>query len=151
MVVDFMEPAFTACLEVLFWSSLALVFYNYAGYPVLVFLVSGFFPANDHQSVSRRQKDLPRVTVLIVACNAERHILARIENVLACDYPSDRIEILVASDRSTDATAALAEGLDDLRVRALAFSQRRGKTRTLVDAVQHVHSDVILFTDAQGS
>jgi biofilm PGA synthesis N-glycosyltransferase PgaC len=66
-------------------------------------------------------------------------------------YPSDRIEILVASDGSTDATAALAEGLDDSRVRALAFSQRRGKTRTLVDAVQHVHSDVILFTDAQGS
>jgi len=147
-VVDSIQPVLTTSLVFLFWSSLAVLCYNYAGYPILVFLAAKLFPADERRSATSSQEHLPRVTVLIVAYNAEHHIQERIRNVLACDYPHDRIEVLVASDGSTDATVSLVDALDHPHVRAVAFSERRGKTRTLVDAVQQVTSDVILFTDA---
>jgi cellulose synthase/poly-beta-1,6-N-acetylglucosamine synthase-like glycosyltransferase len=147
-VATSIEPVLTASLVVLFWSSLTVLCYNYIGYPVLVFLAAKFCRVSDKEPSTPSPVNLPRVTVLIVAYNAEHHIRERISNVLACDYPEDRIEVLVASDGSTDATVSLVEDLGQPHVRALAFSERRGKTRTLVDAVQQVDSDVILFTDA---
>ncbi|MCP4513039.1 MAG: glycosyltransferase, partial [Fuerstiella sp.] len=147
-MVDSIQPVLTTSLVFLFWSTLAVLCYNYAGYPILVFLAAKLFPAADRQSVTSSQEHLPRVTVRIAAYNAEHHIKERIRNVLACDYPHDRIEVLGASAGSTDATVSLVETMDHPHVRAVAFSERRGKTRTLVDAVQQVDSDVILFTDA---
>ena len=147
-VATSLEPLLTTSLVILFWSSLTVLCYNYAGYPIFVFLAAKLFPANDRQSVTSSQGQLPQVTVLIVAYNAEHHIQERIRNVLACDYPRDRIEVLIASDGSTDATVSLVEALDHPQVRAVAFPERRGKTRTLVDAVQRVDGDIVVFTDA---
>ena len=138
----------TSTLTLLFWLSLAALLYNYVGYPVLVALAARLFPAKKPSTTSLHQDDLPHVTVLIVAYNAEQHIRQRIENVLACEYPSDRIDILVASDGSDDATVQTVEALNLPHVRAIEFAERRGKTRTLVDAVRKVDSDVVLFTDA---
>ncbi len=68
--------------------------------------------------------------------------------MLACDYPQERLKILVASDGSTDATVKVVKGFNHSRIDAIPFSQRRGKAVTLVDAIRQVKSEVVLFTDA---
>lgn len=150
-VVNSIDPAWTIGLELLFWTALAALCYSYAGYPILVWLLSKTVAERQHNSLTYREEDLPQVTVLIVACNAEHHIRERIANVFACDYPGDRLEVLVASDGSTDATVSLVSlirSLEHPQVRVLDFSQRRGKAGTLVDAVRQATGDVIVFTDA---
>ncbi len=135
-------------LVILFWSSFASLCFSYLGYPILVFLASRRHSATRRCHVEPSDEGLPHVTVLIAAYNAEHHIGARIDNILACDYPQDRLNIVVASDGSTDATVQVVQGFRQAHIRAIAFSQRRGKAMTLVDAVHHVQTDVIVFTDA---
>ncbi len=132
----------------LFWTSLAGLCFSYIGYPILVFVASRCRPATRKTQVEPAAEDLPDVTVLIAAHNAERHIGDRINNILACDYPRDRLRIAVASDGSTDATVQEVKRFDAPHIQAIPFRQRRGKAMTLVDAVRQLRSEVIVFTDA---
>ena len=133
---------------ILFWTSLAGLCFSYVGYPLLVHLVSRWKPAPRRPIVETAGDELPDVTVLIAAHNAEHHIGQRIHNILACDYPQDRLTIAVASDGSTDATVREVRRFDHARIQAIPFRQRRGKVLTLVDAVRQLRSEVIVFTDA---
>jgi cellulose synthase/poly-beta-1,6-N-acetylglucosamine synthase-like glycosyltransferase len=142
-------------LTSLFWVSLLGLFYAYAGYPLAVCFLAGLTQRmrGGHRRAAPggaqpRQQQLPEITVVISAFNAENHIRERIENILECNYPRDRLSILVASDGSTDGTVAAVGRLENPNVRVIPFSVRRGKVATLVDAVGHVSSEVIVFTDA---
>src|SRR5205809_5463852 len=85
--------------EVVFITSCALIAYTYAGYPALAYVLSRLFGRP-----VRRANITPKVSVIIAARNEERDIAAKIENALALDYPKDKLEIIVASDCSTDRT-----------------------------------------------
>ncbi|MCC7339210.1 MAG: glycosyltransferase family 2 protein [Pirellulaceae bacterium] len=142
-------------LSIVLWTSLAVVFYSYVGYPLLIFASSRIacrWASNAVRAVScaaePTEAELPTVTVLIAAYNAEQQIRQRIQNLLACDYPSERLQILIASDGSTDGTVQLVREFDRANVSVIPFSQRSGKARTLVAAVEFVTSQVIVFTDA---
>ena len=80
--------------------------------------------ATDHES------RLPRISVVVACYNEARFIGARIENLLACDYPRELLEIVVASDGSTDATEAIASGFADRGVRVVR-TERGGKGQAL--------------------
>jgi biofilm PGA synthesis N-glycosyltransferase PgaC len=102
-------------LSIVLWTSLAVVFYSYVGYPLLIFATSRIarrWASNEARPVScaaeSTEAELPTVTVLIAAYNAEQQIRQRIQNLLACDYPPERLQILIASDGSTDGTVQLA-------------------------------------------
>lgn len=130
--------------ELLFWLSLALVVYPYAGYPALLFFLSKLF----RRPVQRAAIE-PPVSLLIPAYNEEKVIEAKIRNALALDYPPDKLEIVVASDGSTDATNDIAARFTNSgRVRLLAFSPNRGKTAVLNDAVNRLRGEIVVFTDA---
>ncbi len=131
----------TSILQAIFWGAVALLAYVYAGYPLLVWLVSRLFP----RPVTRAGFE-PRVTVLITAYNEERAIADKIRNTLAIDYPPEKLEILVASDGSTDRTEEIAASFPDVVV----FRQegRLGKTFTQNRAVERASGEVILFSDA---
>src|SRR4051812_5281730 len=85
--------------QTVFWASAALLFYVYAGYPLLLALLALF---------ARKQRpapgDCPRISVLIAAYNEEAAIERKIQQTLALEYPPGKIEILVLSDCSTDRT-----------------------------------------------
>ena len=85
--------------QIFFWTCAGLLGYVYVGYPLLVYLVSVVFPKAVRRSVIE-----PRVTVLITAFNEEAAIREKLENTFKIDYPADKLEILVASDGSTDRT-----------------------------------------------
>src|SRR5437867_7030321 len=125
-----------------FWSAIALIVYVYAGYPALIFVLAHLRPRP-----IRRAPHEPSVSFIIAAYNEERSIAAKIENTLALDYPADRLEIIVASDGSTDRTEEIVRGLGG-RVRLVALGGRFGKTIAQNRAVEAARGDVLVFSDA---
>jgi cellulose synthase/poly-beta-1,6-N-acetylglucosamine synthase-like glycosyltransferase len=129
--------------QVVFWTCVAALAYVYVGYPLLVWLVSKLRP----RQVKRSQIE-PNVTVLITAFNEEAAIRHKIENTLAIDYPKDKLEILVASDGSTDSTDDIVREYGPRGVKLLRVEGRQGKTATQNAAVEHATGEIILFSDA---
>ena len=127
------------------WASIFGLFYAYVGYPILISILIRI--RNVSQAKPPPGHDLPTITVLVSAYNAEQHLQERIRNILDCDYPADRMSVLIASDGSTDETVKVVRKFGDNRVQVIDNAVRRGKSATLVDAVTHATSPVIVFTD----
>lgn len=125
-----------------FWFSLAMLAYVYVGFPLLTMVV-----ASIRNRVVRQQPITPTVSLLIAAYNEQEEIGTRLENALAADYPHQALEILVASDGSTDATEAIVARYADRGIRLLRLP-RRGKIPALTDAVSHATGEVLVFSDA---
>jgi glycosyltransferase involved in cell wall biosynthesis len=89
----------------------------------------------------------------VVAAHDEADVIgSRVENLLALDYPPDRLEVIVASDGSTDGTDDAVEALaaDDARVQ-LARRPREGKTAAQDAVVPELTSEVVAFSDANAT
>lgn len=136
--------------EIVFWASAAFVVYAYVGYPLVVWGLA--------RAVRRQPRTAaiePAVSLLIAAYNEAAVIGAKLRNTIALDYPADKLEIVIASDGSTDGTAALARAAataagDPARppVRVLEFERNRGKIQVLNDAVPQLGGDLVVFSDA---
>jgi cellulose synthase/poly-beta-1,6-N-acetylglucosamine synthase-like glycosyltransferase len=133
--------------EVILGLSLLLVGYCYLIYPIAIWICSRLFGRRPDAPMLA-DDDLPAVTLLIAAHNEERWIGARIENALAQDYPSHKLEVVVASDGSRDATVAIASGFTGSPVRVLDFRENRGKATTLNAAISEARGDIVVFSDA---
>ncbi len=134
----------TSTLEqIFFWSCVTLLTYVYVGYPLLVYLASVFFP-----KAVKHSKIEPRVTVLITAFNEEAAIREKLDNTLKIDYPADKLEILVASDGSTDRTDRIVGEFATRGVRLFRQEGRVGKTATQNNAVELATGEIVLFSDA---
>jgi GT2 family glycosyltransferase len=128
--------------QALFWLAGALVGWTYAGFPALVVLRARLRP-RPHA----RADITPNVSVVIAAHDEAASIGDRVDNLLALDYPADRLEIVIASDGSTDGTAATAARRGDPRVRVLDLP-RVGKATALNSAVEASTGSIIVFSDA---
>jgi cellulose synthase/poly-beta-1,6-N-acetylglucosamine synthase-like glycosyltransferase len=145
----------TTLLCVVLWGSLACVGYCYVGYPLLIHAAACWHgrqsrssPTLFDASSTSVPATLPSVTVLIAAHNSSSQIRARIQNILSNDYPAERLKIVVASDGSTDDTVGQVQRFDLPQVAVLPFAERRGKAATLMAAMDQIHSEVVVFTDA---
>jgi cellulose synthase/poly-beta-1,6-N-acetylglucosamine synthase-like glycosyltransferase len=125
----------------------ALVAYAYFGYPVLLLVLARWFGRRS-QPPAVAEADLPSLSLLIAAYNEESVIDERVRNALAMKYPADRLEIVVASDGSSDATADIVRRYADRGVRLLDYQQRRGKANVLNSAIPELKGDVVMFSDA---
>ena len=129
---------------IVFWISVAVPFYAYLGYPLVLLLLRAVI----HRGVKKGPVE-PSVSLLIPAYNEGDIIERKIRNSLALDYPADRLEIVVACDGSKDDTAEAAARLEDgTRVRVLAYPKNRGKIPTLNASVPELHGDIVVFSDA---
>ena len=137
-------------MEWVFWISVVLIAYVYAGYPALMAVwarVAGRPAGISHGKGRGASAELPGVSVIIAARNEGRRLPARIANLLACDYPSDRLQIIVASDGSIDDTVdALSPYRDRIEVLALP---PRGKANALNAAVMRATQPILVFADAR--
>jgi cellulose synthase/poly-beta-1,6-N-acetylglucosamine synthase-like glycosyltransferase len=130
-------------IEVIFWVSLGLILYTHVGYPLLMWVLSGLFGEPPR---SRRVRErLPTVTLIVPAHDEAEVIEQRIENALALDYPRDRIELVVASDGSTDRTVELARAAGADLVLDLP---RGGKVAALNAAARQAQGTIFAFSDA---
>ena len=142
-------------LQAVLWGSVALLVYAYVLYPQLMTRLmadrdgnSANANAGGQHEHSGLQNSLPTAVVIVAAFNEEQHIFARIQNLLAQDYPADKLRIFVGSDGSSDRTVELARSIVDSRVVVHAFSINRGKASVLNDLVAQANADVLVFTDA---
>src|SRR3972149_4417414 len=84
----------------LFWSLVSYTLYVYFGYPFVLLIISRIKKLR----VRVMLEMAPSVTLIVAAHNEEKVINEKIENCLDLDYPEDKLEIIVASDASTDGT-----------------------------------------------
>jgi len=134
-------------LAVLFWASVGLILYSHVGYPLLLrVMVSLRGPVQRRSGV---QPFRPSVSLIIAAHDEEEVIRQRLENAIALDYPRDKLEIIVASDGSTDQTAAIAREMaaSDARVKVLELL-RRGKVKAQDAAAEEASGALLAFSDA---
>lgn len=129
-------------LVAIFWLAAAVLAITYVGMPALMIL-RGRFLRRPHLSADIT----PPVSVIIAAHNEVTVIGDRIENLLALDYPGDALEIVIASDGSTDDTDAVVAGYTSRGVRLVAPG-RVGKGAALEAAVAASSSDILVFSDA---
>ena len=132
-------------LEALFWILIALPLYSLIVYPLLIIALSKLFPRH-----FVRGPYTPTVSLIVSAYNEEEAIAAKLENSLELDYPKDRLEIIVASDGSTDRTDEIVRGFAARGVTLLRFEGGMGKTAVLNAAVPHAQGEVLVFSDATG-
>ena len=132
-------------LRALFWISALVTGWAYLGYPLYLALRARLRPAPP----VRKAPATPPVSVVIVAHNEESRLARKIRNCLDLDYPRDRLEVLVASDGSTDGTAEVAEGFAAEGVRLLPLPGPRGKAAALNAVVPQASGEVLLLCDAR--
>jgi hypothetical protein len=124
-----------------FWMSATLVVFAYAGYPLALAAM-----ARIRSRPVRRRPIHPPVTFVITAHNEEQRLGEKLRNTLAQDYPASLLEIIVASDCSTDGTDDIARSFGN-RVRLVRAPERRGKEAAQQIAVQVSSGDILVFSD----
>jgi cellulose synthase/poly-beta-1,6-N-acetylglucosamine synthase-like glycosyltransferase len=136
-------------LKTVFWGSLGALAWTHVGYPLAAAAAARVRP----RPVRRDDGYLPEVTVIVAAYNEEAVIERRLQNLLELDYPSEQVEIVVASDASTDGTDAIVQTIaerESRRVHLLACP-RGGKVAAQNRAVRETSGDVVAFSDANAT
>ncbi len=133
-------------LQFMFWVAALVLGYTYVGYPLLIRAW-----AQLHGRPHHRQRTNPYVSVVVVAHNEAPRILRRIENLLDLDYEADRLEIVIASDGSSDETVALAATFRNAGVRVEAFDEHRGKPAVLNDVIPNLRGEIVVLMDVRQS
>jgi len=130
-------------LEILFWVAAGLIVYAHLGYPLLLRGLVAAFGRRDHETSPA--VELPTVTLIIPAYDEEEVIERKLANVRQLDYSADRLEVVVASDGSSDRTAELARSAGADLVLDLP---RGGKVAALNQAVRKATGEILAFSDA---
>lgn len=134
-------------LTVALWASLILIVYVYLGYPLLIFAWSR--TKHGHATDSEPPAAvLPSVTLIIPACNEEQWIQSKIKNTLALNYPRESLQIIIASDGSTDRTVEIAREFEGRGIEVVPFAERHGKQEMLNQLVLRAAGEIIVASDA---
>ena len=131
-------------VEILFWAAAGALLWTHILYP----LTAALFARLRRRRV-RRDDVEPTVCVIVTAYNEEAVIERRLENLLALDYPAEKLELVVTSDASTDRTHELVEGFA-ARVR-LIVNERGGKVAAQNRAVRETSAEIVAFSDANAT
>ena len=134
-------------VAVVFWLALAAIAYTHVGYPLLLRALARLRPRGAGGPPAGREH-MPRVSLIVAAYDEEASIGAKVANALALDYPRDRLEIVVASDGSADATVERArEAGADL----VLDLPRGGKVAAQNAAAERASGEVFAFSDANSA
>jgi len=133
-------------LEVLFWLLLGILIYTFFGYPLLCLVLGRF----RNRPVWWDERYQPAVTLVISAYNEETVIGEKIDNTMELNYPREGLEVIVASDGSTDRTNEIVQEkiTAGAKVKLLSFQENRGKTVVQNDAVKDARGEIVVFSDA---
>lgn len=123
-----------------------MVVYSYLLYPGLIWVFARVFGRPPQAPAIGAE--LPTATLLIAAHNEEAVIAQRLRNALAMDYPHGHLQIVVASDGSSDGTAGVVDSFADRGVRLLDYNIRRGKSAVLNAAMTQIDTELVILSDA---
>jgi cellulose synthase/poly-beta-1,6-N-acetylglucosamine synthase-like glycosyltransferase len=131
-------------VEVVFWAAFAALVWTHAAYPLAAAALTRV-----RRRTVQKADTTPRVSVIVAAHNEEGVIARRLENLLALEYPEEKLDIVVASDASTDRTDEIAQSFGP-RVR-LVRAERAGKVAAQNLAVRESDAEVVAFSDANAT
>ncbi|MGH9495049.1 MAG: glycosyltransferase [Candidatus Sulfotelmatobacter sp.] len=127
--------------------SLGIVVYAWFVYPLLIFVLARIF---SRRPAAAPVADDPKVSIIVAAHNEEHKIATKLRDCLELAYPSDRLEIIVASDGSTDRTEEIVRRFmaTDPRILWMQTERRVGKSGVQNLAVESASGKLLFFTDA---
>jgi cellulose synthase/poly-beta-1,6-N-acetylglucosamine synthase-like glycosyltransferase len=126
---------------VLFAISVAFIVYTYLLFPLLIAARGSFLPRPYEEDPI-----LPNVSILIACHNEEANIEQKLRNLFALDYPADRLQLIVMSDGSTDATESIVDAFSEPVT--LLRLPRRGKAAALNAGALEATGEILVFSDA---
>ena len=129
-------------MEYIFWLAVVGSVYSYFLYPIILLLMP-------QRRVEFRPSsaELPSVTLIVTAHNEEKRIAEKLQNTLQIDYPADRLEVIVASDASSDGTDEMVKGYAANGVQLVRANERKGKEYAQWHAIQAARGDILVFSD----
>jgi cellulose synthase/poly-beta-1,6-N-acetylglucosamine synthase-like glycosyltransferase len=131
---------FTA--KIIFWASLFIIIYTYFGYIALSFVLGKLFGKK-----VKKQEIYPAISIIVACYNEESIIRQKLENLLSLEYPSDKLQIMIASE-SIDNTNGIVSEYRDRGIELYAFEGRHGKTTLLYNVVPKARNEILVFSDA---
>jgi glycosyltransferase involved in cell wall biosynthesis len=132
-------------MRLLFWLSLVGAVYSYFLYPLVLLLLPGRKPVKTGGGIR------PTVSIIVTAHNEAKRIEEKLRNTLALDYPREKLDIIVASDSSTDDTDNIARQFEAQAVRLVRAEERKGKEYAQGLAVNAARGDILVFSDVATS
>ena len=166
--VEFLTPHAERCLRglpitgtvllsgwsILFWGAVTALAASYFLYPLILWLLVRITGGRRWPDRVDRET-APQVWIVVAAYNEEEVIESKLENLLALEYPSDRLRIAIVSDGSSDATCARARAYleshaseERERFRIIERTERSGKALALSAEIPNLEGDVLVFSDA---
>jgi len=129
--------------KIIFWISCFIVFYNYAGYAIIILLINKF---KNKKHFNRPNNYYPTISFIVAAYNEEDCIETKIINSLEQIYPTDKIEFIFITDGSTDLTPDIIRGYSSVKL--LHSNERQGKSAALNRAAENAKNEILIFSDA---
>lgn len=133
-------------MKLLFWFCFVFTAYAYFGYAVWLW----FYVRLHRRSVVQNVIN-PTVSIVIAARNEEANLPAKLENLRRLNYPRDRLQVVIASDGSTDRTAFILQNEQTLPLVPVILEESKGKALALNQAVKHATGEILVFLDARQS
>ena len=130
-----------------FWIASCILFYTWVAFPLLI--LGGGAMRQRRRNRVRAELPLPRLDVVIAVHNGSRFIRDKIANTLASDYPSDRLQVIIVSDGSTDDTVSLTSSCANSRVTVIPIDRQVGKTEAQNLAAASCRGDLVVFSNVQ--
>ena len=134
-------------LDLLFWLLGLAAIYSYFLYPLVLKLAGMFTGVKDSNPSFASSDSSLTMSLIVTAFNEELRIREKIENTLAIQFDSSRLELIVASDCSEDATDAIVAEYADRGVRLVRASERLGKENAQLAAIRIAKGDLLVFSD----
>ncbi len=128
---------------IIFTASAGFIVYVLIGYPLLLAIYARFF-----EEPIRKEPTRKRLSIVVPVRNGAPWVKAKIDSLLASNYPGELLEILIVSDGSTDRTNNIVEGYPDARVRLLALPPG-GKAVAVSRGFDLVSGEIIVLTDVR--
>ena len=131
-------------MELLFYLFAILCAYSYFLYPVLLKLLPS---RKVYSKTGEENANLPKLSLIITVHNEAGRIREKLDSSLLIDYPSELLEILIASDFSTDDTDIIVESYADKGVRLVRADERKGKEYAQLCAIRASSGEILVFSD----
>ncbi|MBU4377348.1 MAG: glycosyltransferase family 2 protein [Candidatus Omnitrophica bacterium] len=133
----------TLIAKIVFWFLMALTVFIYFLYPLVLAFIAKIMGREPVKA------DItPFVSLIVPMHNEEKVAKEKVENILALDYPKDKLEVIFALDGCTDRTKEIISWYNNTAVKILETNERGGKVAVLNHAVPSAKGEIIVFSDA---
>lgn len=142
-------------LSFIFYFSVFMIFYTYFGYLLSLLIIVKLKKIsqlknpshNLSKTSSDKKKYCPKVSYIITAYNEENRIKNKIENTLAQNYTKEKLEIIVASDCSSDKTDEIVKSYHRQKIKLVRAPKRKGKENAQKYAIDASSGEILVFSD----